>query len=200
MSSVVETYWQRTFADYQVSARSFFIPDYPNPIMSADFGRTNFIESTPCETSKMTFRLGVLDITPESQCEQRYTTRPLSQGIGLDHYQDLLEKCFTNQAVFLMNLSHFLITTKAQYLNLTLENNNEVVAMTNLAISGDIALLFNGCVDPRYQKQGFAYRLIRSATSEALQYGAKQVFFWTTHEALLRYANRHYYYNIKTVV
>lgn len=194
MTSIIERYWQHVFKDYQVGPRKFEIESFPDPLMSADFESQNLVAK---QAQGVSFRLGVSQ-TSASKIQTHYGLMSLAHAAKTGWYEDLLMEGFPNETAFLTKLTDFLITTNATYLNINLGENP--FAMTNIAVAGDIALIFNGVVASSKRGQGLAGVLHHIANYEAYKHGAKELFFWTKHEGLLRYSERSAFYNIKTTV
>lgn len=194
MSSIIEKYWQRVFKEYQVAERKFVIPSFPDPLISADFEKQNLVAD---HAEGISFRLGVSETTtfkPPSQ----YELTSLADAASTRWYENLMQQGFSNDSAFLRQLTSFLLTTNATYLNIN--SGREPFAMANLAIANDIALIFNGVVVNSKRGQGHAGELYRIALYEAQKHGAKKLFFWTKHAGLTRYSDESAFYNIKTTV
>ena len=195
MTSIIERYWQRVFFDYQVAPRKFVIPEFPDPMISADFEKQNLIEDKARHKS---FRLGVSQ-TRLDHPGIEYKNISLASAAKSDYYNSLMLEGFPHDYVYLKKLTAFLLTTRSHYFNLTL-GDAPPYAMVNLAISEDIALIFNGVVTRSKHKQGLAGRLVDIARYEAHLHGAKEIFFWTRYDGLLRYSEYSAFNNIKTNV
>lgn len=215
------TYWRSTFRPYQKpgdQGLSFFLPLFPDPLMSPRFANGTWRAGVNFEPSvshlnfigradeselrrqsfqhKQRFQLALRKVGKTQVKGFEVEKVPLYKAVLREDFWSLLERSFPNDIRFMRQLLPFLPVTNAVYTTAFLRDGGQTVGLMNVGVSARVALAMNAAVLPEVRGRGVCRALVDVAAQVARDHNAKQAVFWTQHEFLLRFADSADEYNI----
>lgn len=189
---MIERYWSQMFGKYEVSPGKFEIPGFPEPLMSAHFGKRNRVGEKQPEATLSFFLCEFLS-PPPSQTFSRIQFEDLAQAIARSEFWEFQESQGPETAPFMKRLLPFLVEHGGVYTHYFLEQEGELVASAIVGQTNESALVFNGLVAQKHRSRGYAREIFLAIRQRLSGLG---VFFWTKHPYLKLGADRIYPYEL----
>lgn len=200
------TYWKSTFAQYNYAEGAFFLPNFPDPIMSPIFTEAgphqNRILSKNIPPPKnatliKSFKVGTCRLNHWPDYLGPTEIQPLHVAVVRENFWQILEQSFPKDMAYLRKLLPFLPVTNALYKTIFIKTEDgRTAGLVNLGVSDHVALVLTAAILPEFRGHKLCRQIVNIAGSTAQKLGAEWAVYWTEHDFLLKYAHQVHHYQI----